>query len=300
MLPARIAKPEFVAPDADSPSVSSSSSLLHSKPSGSRASTPITDVSFHHLQDEDNFILPPPTEEMLARRRQSDLASAEIGKKLLQGWAMLADECPNTTCYGVPLVRPPKRLNNDESPPKVSIEYSYEVCHDMLINPNLMKECVVCHRVYIDAPSTSGGTHLQELSAQSPVPGPSVTSTSQTILAEHTSGPSTSRPSMPTIPLAPTLPPTAPTPSAPDHTHAANRAPFHSISQDNQPASFSVEGDNPTIFALRNAITSLTSQLDIAVSVSPSRPLDAVRVGDISNALSATLSALEKARQVLL
>ena len=49
---------------------------------------------------------------MLQRRAQSDLASAEIGRRLLQGWAMLADECPNDTCYGVPLLRPPKRLSD--------------------------------------------------------------------------------------------------------------------------------------------------------------------------------------------
>ena len=48
------------------------------------------------------------TAELLRRRRQSDTASAEIGKRMLKGWAMLADECPNSTCYGIPLVRPPK------------------------------------------------------------------------------------------------------------------------------------------------------------------------------------------------
>ncbi|KAK2466150.1 hypothetical protein APHAL10511_001792 [Amanita phalloides] len=47
------------------------------------------------------------TEEIRRRREQSDRASREIGNRLLQGWTMLADECPNPTCYGVPLVRPP-------------------------------------------------------------------------------------------------------------------------------------------------------------------------------------------------
>lgn len=27
---------------------------------------------------------------------------------MLKGWAMLADECPGSDCYGIPLVRPPK------------------------------------------------------------------------------------------------------------------------------------------------------------------------------------------------
>lgn len=107
-------------PIADTPSVSSASSILQSHPSRSRASTPPTDISSTHLHDDDDFVLPTPTEEMLARRTQSDLASAEIGKKLLQGWTMLADECPNPACHGVPLVRPPQRLNRAGSPTKVS------------------------------------------------------------------------------------------------------------------------------------------------------------------------------------
>ena len=50
-------------------------------------------------------------EEIRWRRGQSDLASSEIGKKLLQGWTMLGDECPCETCYGIPLVRPPKSVD---------------------------------------------------------------------------------------------------------------------------------------------------------------------------------------------
>ena len=45
---------------------------------------------------------------MRERREQSDRASSEIGKRLLQGWTMLGDECPSENCYGVPLVRPPR------------------------------------------------------------------------------------------------------------------------------------------------------------------------------------------------
>jgi hypothetical protein len=51
--------------------------------------------------------LPPDTEELLDRRQRLDAASSEIGKRLLKGWAMLSDECPNEGCYYVPLVRPP-------------------------------------------------------------------------------------------------------------------------------------------------------------------------------------------------
>ena len=38
---------------------------------------------------------------------------------MLKGWAMLADECPNPNCYGVPLVRPPK-AGGEKDPRKVS------------------------------------------------------------------------------------------------------------------------------------------------------------------------------------
>lgn len=38
------------------------------------------------------------------------------------GWAMLADECPNVDCYGVPLVRPPRAGGRD--PRKVSTAFT--------------------------------------------------------------------------------------------------------------------------------------------------------------------------------
>lgn len=53
------------------------------------------------------------------RRAQSDMASSEIGKRMLRGWAMLAEECPNEYCYGVPLVRPPK-AGGGKDPRKVT------------------------------------------------------------------------------------------------------------------------------------------------------------------------------------
>jgi hypothetical protein len=81
-----------------------------------RISTPATDVS------EASDGLPPfvETEEIRHRREQTDRASAEIGRRLLQGWAMLGDECPNDDCYYVPLVRPPKSALDGE-PKKVII-----------------------------------------------------------------------------------------------------------------------------------------------------------------------------------
>lgn len=74
--------------------------------SASRTSTPPTDIP----SDIDSPPLHPiiDTDAILRRRQQSDRASTEIGNRLLKGWAMLADECSNPECYGVPLVRPPK------------------------------------------------------------------------------------------------------------------------------------------------------------------------------------------------
>lgn len=51
---------------------------------------------------------PSDNPEILRRRLQSDSASAVIGNRMLKGWAMLAEECPNESCYGIPLVRSPK------------------------------------------------------------------------------------------------------------------------------------------------------------------------------------------------
>lgn len=103
-------------PVLSSPSLSSASHM-------SRSSTPATQLS--DTAGSPDFI-PTETEESARRRHQSDTASQEIGKRLLKGWAMLADECPNTRCYGVPLVRPPKAGGGKDT----------------------RMECVICGTVY--------------------------------------------------------------------------------------------------------------------------------------------------------
>jgi len=57
---------------------------------------------------------------------------------------MLADECPNVRCYGVPLVRPPKA--------------------GAVQDPR--KECVTCGTVYVRENDTSGLERLVSLDAQ--------------------------------------------------------------------------------------------------------------------------------------
>ncbi|EIN10698.1 hypothetical protein PUNSTDRAFT_142655 [Punctularia strigosozonata HHB-11173 SS5] len=102
----------------------------------SRSSTPATDVS--SALSSPTFAPPVETEESRRRRQQSDAASSEIGKRLLKGWAMLADECPNPRCYGIPLVRPPRVGGSKDS----------------------RKECVACETAYVTEKDMNGWDRL--------------------------------------------------------------------------------------------------------------------------------------------
>jgi len=95
-----------------------SSALSESTSHYSRSSTPPTEIS--EIPSSPDFTLPPESAETARRREQLDLASAKIGKKLLQGWAILSDECPNLSCFGVPLVRPPG-LGGEKDPRKLCV-----------------------------------------------------------------------------------------------------------------------------------------------------------------------------------
>ncbi|KAI0829417.1 hypothetical protein BC628DRAFT_1360434 [Trametes gibbosa] len=115
------------------------SSVSTASYSMSRSTTPPTDVS----SESESLHLAPimDTAELLRRRQQSDTASAEIGRRMLKGWAMLGDECPNLNCYGIPLVRPPKV--------------------QATVDPR--KECVICGTVYIDEKDVVGRDRLVPL-----------------------------------------------------------------------------------------------------------------------------------------
>lgn len=78
------------------------------------------------------------------RRQQSDAASREIGTMLLQGWALLGDDCPNTNCLGIPLMRPPAA------------------------SKDLRKFCVVCRQYYGDDNRPSAQQPAQQPSTSSP------------------------------------------------------------------------------------------------------------------------------------
>ncbi|KAJ7179912.1 hypothetical protein C8R43DRAFT_1181112 [Mycena crocata] len=136
----RVRPPATQLPDS-SLSASSSSQF-------SRSSTPPTEVS--STLSSPVYAPPAETEESRRRREQSDAASAAIGQRLLKGWAMLADECPNVHCFGVPLVRPPKA--GGEKDPR--------------------KECVICGMVYLTEIDWAGRERLvsqESLSMTTPV-----------------------------------------------------------------------------------------------------------------------------------
>ncbi|KAF8076302.1 hypothetical protein FPV67DRAFT_409706 [Lyophyllum atratum] len=114
----------------------SAASSVTSESNVSRSSTPPTELS--SALSSPVFAPPAETEESRRRRQQSDIASAEIGKRLLKGWAMLGDECPNTRCYGVPLVRPP--MAGGEKSPR--------------------KDCVICGGAYVTEADWAGRERL--------------------------------------------------------------------------------------------------------------------------------------------
>ncbi|KAJ6599146.1 hypothetical protein DFH09DRAFT_1130249 [Mycena vulgaris] len=127
-------EPDSIRPPATQ--LPGSSASISSSSHVSRSSTPPTEVS--SVLSSPVFALPAETEESRRRREQSDAAASAIGQRLLKGWAMLADECPNARCFGVPLVRPPKA--GGEKDPR--------------------KECVVCGIVYVTEVDWAGRERL--------------------------------------------------------------------------------------------------------------------------------------------
>ncbi|KAF5363669.1 hypothetical protein D9756_000701 [Leucocoprinus leucothites] len=126
-------------PQADASTPPSTSSASHL----TRASTPATEVS----DASDDLPLFVESEETRRRREKTDRASAEIGRRLLQGWTMLGDECPRDECYYTPLVRPPR--TNGQTDPK--------------------KECVLCGSIYAAEKDWAGRETLVLVNA-GPVP----------------------------------------------------------------------------------------------------------------------------------
>lgn len=120
---------------------SQASSIVSSESYASRPSTPPTEI-FSNLSSP-TFAPPAVTEETRRRRQQSDNASTEIGKRLLKGWTMLGEECPNSRCYGIPLVRPPTKNGVKDT----------------------RKECVACGTVYMNESDAEALQRLTPISS---------------------------------------------------------------------------------------------------------------------------------------
>ncbi|KAJ1878829.1 hypothetical protein H4R99_006797 [Coemansia sp. RSA 1722] len=106
----------------------------------SAASQETTSQQSPVLYDLEPDMFPEETPEGKKRREkreQGDRASQVIAKKLLQGWTMVDESCPNEKCYSVPLIRD----------------------HDMV------QLCVICGQKYMDEKTYAkkyGSTDIQE------------------------------------------------------------------------------------------------------------------------------------------
>lgn len=210
--------------------------------------------------------------EFLRRRAQSDLASAEIGSRLLKGWAMLADECPNTQCYGIPLVRPPKA--GGERDPR--------------------KECVVCHHVYIDQVASNGIRNLVPMQSGSVQPStsqlPSAFASSSVQSTTANRGLNNSQSS---VPAATKLPTEATTYSS-SPAEASQLRPAANLAGS--------PSGSTTILTLQHSATALESSLaaltDKLTSLSKGPVVDAVYIGQTADAMSKVSQALTHVKQL--
>ncbi|KAK7061651.1 hypothetical protein R3P38DRAFT_667913 [Favolaschia claudopus] len=247
------------SPAAQQPSntsVSSSSSHF------SRPSTPPTEVS--STLSSPVFAPPPETEESRRRRQQSDAASAAIGQKLLQGWAMLAEECPNENCFGIPLVRPPKP--GGEKDPR--------------------KECVICRTVYVTELDWAGRERLipQNLSKDKPAADGKDDAPQTKISDLNDLNPRIEAKSTVEVPLPMLLPPLAldTTPAAHSSVTTTTTMSALDSSLDN-----SVQSLESTMRSLSTRLTALTSA-----------HADTSSIGAAADAIFKVSSALGQVRQV--
>ncbi|KAH9922023.1 uncharacterized protein BXZ73DRAFT_51465 [Epithele typhae] len=232
----------------------------------SRASTPPTEVS--------NAPSSPPlmpvmdTAELLRRRRQSDLASAEIGKRMLKGWAMLADECPNSDCYGIPLVRPPK--SGASLDPRKAIYLTRQ-------------ECVICAAVYVDEKDAFGRGHL--------VPMPPPPSSAETFQALRLASEArqTAAPAHTTRPMAKEGFGAAPQPV---------RYCILLLNVSQQPISKSATASalEATALSLERTLLVLSERMNVCSSA---LLIDPISIGQTAEAITKTSQALTQVKQLL-
>ncbi|KIY51586.1 hypothetical protein FISHEDRAFT_36815 [Fistulina hepatica ATCC 64428] len=178
---------------------SQTSQSASSASSSSHTMTSTAPTELEEVSDNEDFQLPPETEAMRRRREQSDHASAEIGARLLKGWAMLGEECPNEDCFAVPLVRPPSNLQGQKDPRMASELF--------LLFPHC--ECVVCGRIYMLEKNIIGQDSIVEALPSVDVGQSTVTTSSSHALPQR-GRPESSAAAVVTL-SAPILPNTLPT-----------------------------------------------------------------------------------------
>ncbi|KAI0069073.1 hypothetical protein BV25DRAFT_1874571 [Artomyces pyxidatus] len=247
----------------------------------SRPSTPATEVS--STLSSPTFALPAETEESLRRRQQSDQASSEIGKRLLKGWAMLADECPSSSCYGIPLVRPPK-AGGARDP---------------------RKECVVCGTVYIDQKDAQGFERLvpwASSSSQQHAANPSISSGVSGTTSVN-KGKAVERDNTPMV-AASALPPVQ---SPPTSNSLRPALALTSVSQYARPQDSNSKSTNteppPPKGALTNSVQALEATLNTLsrrmTSLSGQSILDPTMVGQTADAMSKVVQALQLIKNLM-
>ncbi|RPD61960.1 hypothetical protein L226DRAFT_535337 [Lentinus tigrinus ALCF2SS1-7] len=255
--PSRIAAvPKPSAPqDVHSISSTSNSSGM------SRSSTPPTEVS--RAPESPPLVPIMDTAELMRRRHQSDTASAEIGNRMLRGWAMLADECPNPQCYGIPLVRPPKTGTT--------------------IDPR--KECVICGIVYVDETDAFGQERLVPMhparpspAATSRAPIPEVVAPTLASTASLEKGKARAYPEKPTQPQVPS--------ARERDLKAATALPHSSTSSALEASARSLE----------MSLVALSERLN-AYTTAPF--IDPTPIGQTADAMSKVSQALTQVKQLL-
>ncbi|KAF8708330.1 Sjogren's syndrome/scleroderma autoantigen 1 (Autoantigen p27), partial [Rhizoctonia solani] len=242
--------------------VMSSSSSTAGRNMYSRDSTPATDIS---PPGSDDFVLPPPSEETLRRRAQSDRASTEIGNRMLKGWAMLAEECPNDSCWAIPLVRFPRARPGAEPDPR--------------------KECVICGTIYVN--NENG-----QLVAQRATPSRTTTAPQPQSNPVRATNVPTPQPIPRTItPKASSLNTTIPPPSIVGPSTTADRTPV----VQNIPKAPAASLFGSAEEALSGALEALSQRL---VQVSLGTDINTKQIRDTAETMETVMRALDTARKL--
>ncbi|KAF9263488.1 hypothetical protein L218DRAFT_999372 [Marasmius fiardii PR-910] len=262
-------------------STSNSTSGLSEPGTSSQPSTPPTELSSE--LSSPRFALPPETPESLRRREQSDRASAELGNRLLKGWAMLAEECPNDQCFGVPLVRPPKPGGGEKDP---------------------RKECVICGGVYTVERDWAGRERLVPVAVSTESPSevtprpPSLnTKTTASGFEGHFTLQAFTTPQLTTQPHVvketSSIYPTTSVESPPTEPPPTSSPPPRSL-----PPEITNLAVDDCVDSLQRTLSSLSRRLSVLVDPSLGGAIDPISISSVAESISKTTEALTRVREL--